>query len=161
MLQLRCGVCVMLLTIAMLGCSDGGSGRPTLVPVTGVIKYKGQPVDGAVVTFMSDSSPRTASGVTNAGGEFELSTYSSGDGAPVGKHSVAIAKTGSAAEAKPMDARGYAEAMRSGAGGTTGLPTGGKLEHQLPAKFANPKESGLSREVIEGDVNHFEFDLTD
>jgi hypothetical protein len=50
---------------------------------------------------------------------------------------------------------GYAEAMRQAA---TPQP---KARGELPAKYADPQTSGLTREVVLGESNEFSFDLED
>lgn len=86
---------VMCLLVA--GCS-GGSDRPAVAQVRGVVTCKGQPVPEASVKFIpqekSDATGggRAASGETAADGTFVLSTFEEGDGAVPGKHTVLVAE---------------------------------------------------------------------
>ena len=80
------------LTAAITGC--GGSNFPT-AQVSGKVVHQGQGVPNAGVTFApeaseGDYSGKSASGTTDASGNFSLSTYQSGDGAVVGKHRVFV-----------------------------------------------------------------------
>jgi hypothetical protein len=125
--------------------------------VSGKVIYKGQPVEGAIVTFMSEGASRTATGMTDAQGAFKLTTYDTDDGAIVGKHAVSISKATPASSAPtPATAENLASATASGEGISQFVP-----EQVLPAKYADPKLSGLTREVVAGDTNDFTFDLKD
>lgn len=157
------GLVVVLAAFGLVGCTgQSDASRPQLVPVSGKVTYQAQPVEGAIISFMTDASPRTATGQTDAKGEYQLTTYNSNDGAVIGEHTVTITKPQAAQQAEPMDARGYAGAMAGGKGGKTGIPTAGQeVKQTLPAKYASAQTSGLKRAVIAGDVNRFEFDLTD
>src|SRR5687768_17292422 len=77
------------LAIGFAGCGSG-SERP--VPVGGKVTLGEKPVDGAVVTFHSKGGGRSASGKTDADGNFKLTTINTGDGAPPGEYTVTISK---------------------------------------------------------------------
>jgi hypothetical protein len=78
------------------GC--GGSNEYETTPVSGVVTCKGKPVGNATVNFtpLPDASRaagqrgRPALGLTDKDGRFTLTTYSDGDGAIVGKHTVTV-----------------------------------------------------------------------
>jgi hypothetical protein len=72
-----------LLLFLALGCGGG----PTVVPVTGVLTYKGQPVPSAYLDFTPESG-RPSWGKTDEQGRFKLSYDPQKDGAIVGKHKV-------------------------------------------------------------------------
>jgi hypothetical protein len=141
-----------------------------MAPVSGTVKYNGQPVEGASVTFRVEGAPRVASGMTNAAGEYRLTTYDTDDGAPVGEHSVTITKADAsqlppAPTAAPTGLAGgdYLKSVEGRAGGSTAPPSveppkGGA---GVPAKYSDPAQSGLKRTVVKGEANVFNFDLTD
>lgn len=143
----------------LVGCGPGGKARPAVYPVSGKVTFKGQPVADAEITYQNPDSPRVAYGHTDAEGEYQLSTFGTNDGAVEGEHVVTIAKVQKNASAPAMDAsqpgEDYDKMMTAAAEGTM------EIEHQLPAKYANPETSGLKRKVIPGDVNTFDFDLTE
>lgn len=154
------------LSACLFGCGESsGKPRPTIAPVSGKVTYKGQPVVDAAVTFINASSPRTAVGVTNAQGEFALTTFDTNDGALVGEHKVTIAKRQGAATAElrsPLEqaaqSGGNMEAYRQA---MTQDRKDVKVENQLPGKYSSPDTSGLVRQVVEGEENKFTFDLTE
>ena len=154
---MRCLLSVGL-SLLLAGCGGGVSDRPAIVPVSGVVKFKGVPQEGATVTFSTASSPRTSIGVCNAAGEYKLSTFDTDDGAVAGSNVVTITKKVTPDDA-PMNPEDYMKKMQ--AGGNSGAPPTKDLANMLPAKYANPAESGLKRDVIAGESNVFTFDLTE
>lgn len=81
-------------TLALVSGCGGGDGRKETAKVVGTLEFDGKPVKGGSLTF----SPTSESGSGNTGkpgvakvgedGTFSVSTYSDGDGAVVGKHTV-------------------------------------------------------------------------
>ena len=149
-----------LLSICFVGCG-GGDGFPPPVPVSGKVVFAGKPVEGAAVTFLSKSGGRSASSNTDKDGNFKLTSVKTDDGASPGEYAVTISKQ----EAKgggsaTVDiSKGYGEnyGKMMGASGSGNMD---KVVNQvLPAKFADPLESGLVRSVVKGDKNEFNFDL--
>src|SRR5262245_38752936 len=77
---------LLVFAIALLaGCGEGG---PRLGQVTGKVTLDGKPLPNVSVTFMPKEGG-TASGVTDANGNYEL-THNNGKGAPLGKNMVAV-----------------------------------------------------------------------
>lgn len=118
------------------------------------------------MSFMGEASPRSAVGKTNDQGEFVLTTYDSNDGAPVGKHSVIIIKAIASIETNMTGEDGSKKAaeMMSKMRQTSSRdkkPKSLPIDTSIPVRYANPKESGLSMEVIEGDENKFTIELVD
>ncbi len=140
------------------GCSDT-SGQPKISPVSGRVVYQGKPVEGAVVSFSTDSAPRVAGGKTDSDGRFKLTTFDTNDGAPVGEHAVTIVKykkVASPTQEINLDNPGAAYTKQM-ADAASGKSTAG--ESELPAKYADPKESGLRRTVTDQGPNEFNFEL--
>jgi aryl-alcohol dehydrogenase-like predicted oxidoreductase len=77
-----CLLAVLLVFWAIWGCN--GSPQKTLVPVRGKLTVDGKPAVGAIVTLhpaVDDPQAVRPTGQTRADGEFELTSYYSGDGA--------------------------------------------------------------------------------
>jgi hypothetical protein len=75
------------LVVAVFGCG----GKDRLVNVEGVVTLDGQPVDGAIVSFLPDEKGgRAASGTTARDGSFRLTTYKQDDGALPGDYRVTV-----------------------------------------------------------------------
>jgi hypothetical protein len=141
----------------LIGCGGGSTGGPKLVPVTGVVTYKGQPVPGARVMFLGDGSKPPSIGVTGTDGKFSLASMT-GAGAVPGTHMVAVEKEGAKTDApivQTMD-----EAMLDYQKQQQAPPA--KVEPSLiPTKYTNAQTSGLTFEVKESATNHFEIVLND
>jgi hypothetical protein len=157
------------------GCSDPNA--VVLAPVAGTVRYQGVPLAGAWVQFTQEDSPVVAGGFTDEMGQFELTSYKAGDGAPVGEHSVTITlksraaddseelalKRGEAAEIADADERAkkLGEIADSRKQRIVKHVQETKNSSKLPAKYASPESSGLSFTVVAGTQNECEFDLTD
>uniref|UniRef100_A0A7C4QP63 Carboxypeptidase regulatory-like domain-containing protein n=1 Tax=Schlesneria paludicola TaxID=360056 RepID=A0A7C4QP63_9PLAN len=145
------------------GCGGKAATDPQREPVykaSGVVTRKGAPVEGAVVQLLSTSGKPGASGVTDAQGKFVLSTYGNGDGAVEGEFVVLISKPDSTSA---LPASGATE---SDDYVPPPEPTGDQVPQRpknlLPAKYANPLQSGLKTRIdSQGDNTKLEFDLTD
>jgi hypothetical protein len=139
-------------TVFLVGCS-GGTGdpnRPDTAPVTGVVTLDGKPVEGASVSFQAQEGQHSAFGQTNAEGRYQLTTFVSGDGAVPGKYVVTIRKTESVGgNAVPQDDPNYGKQPLI-------PPT---IKFIVPEKYSNPKTSGLTATVSEGE-NDIPFELT-
>lgn len=150
---------LVLFLVSLSGC--GGAidpNRPKTYPVSGTVSQGGKPVADANVSFHLKDGSQGAIGVTDASGNFNLTTFTSGDGAVAGEHVVTVTK---------FDGP---KIVPRGAGSIT--DTGDEPEEEeekptrkaardpkslLPAKYADPKTSGLTATVTESGENKFEF----
>jgi hypothetical protein len=127
------------LLVALGGCN--GAGDAETVTLTGRVTLDGKPVDGASVAFVGREGARLSTAQTNAMGDFTIT-------AALGKNAVSIAKmaVGGAAPAPvseedmlmPSDEE-YQRMQR-----TKPAPAG------IPAKYADPKTSGINIDVVSG-----------
>src|SRR5438445_13435252 len=89
-------LCIGALAGALLTAGSGcGSGGPTLYKVSGKVTLDGVPVAGATVHFEpADSSQQTqpADAITGADGVYNLTTYTTNDGAVPGDYKVWVVK---------------------------------------------------------------------
>jgi hypothetical protein len=133
----------VLAGVWLIGCNGPGV---DLADVRGKVTVAGQPMAGITITFTPESG-RPATGVTDASGNFTLSTFSSGDGAVPGKHKVAFAKsaTGDLTKGPPMTI------PDPSAGGKPMPPTG--PETPFNSKYTNPDTSGITVDVLAGKTN--------
>lgn len=152
---------IMMASCLALGLSGCGGGSERPVPVGGKVLLGGKPVDGAVVTYHSKGGGRSASGKTDAEGNFKLTTINTGDGAPPGEYTVTIAKqeTKSGGGGVDISSGDYGEAYGQAmmAAGTNTMSK--YMKDVLPAKYADPAQSGLVRTVVKGEENNFTFEL--
>ena len=151
-------ICCSVSVLVLVGCTPQTEDpdRPDTYPVTGVVTYNGEPVEGATVTFMATAEGgRGASGTTDSSGKYSLFTFVAGDGAIAGNYAVKISKTNGGTVANTAE---EAKAMMEAAAG--GPPKMSEIKDLLPAKYKAPQTSGLTAEVKAGD-NKFDFELTD
>jgi hypothetical protein len=166
----------MSLLLLTAGCgSPNPSGSCVAVSLT--VTYKGQPVEGAQVTFTANGGgARTCQGVTDQSGRAVLGTFGIDDGAQPGPYKVSVAKSS-------VDGTGNAMSDPALAGiDTVGGNTGGlqiqdptlayreqmntdgtmkEAESQLPAKYASSEDSGVTFNVESSGSNDFTVDLKD
>jgi hypothetical protein len=146
----RClGAVVVALVAVGCGESGGGNATPKLevkptVAARGVVKFKGQPLKDASVTFLPlDGKTVAARGKTDGVGSFVLTTYAKEDGAPVGKYKVLVAvSTVKEVEPGVLDAE----------------PEGG-FKSPIPAMYSDPSKTDILMEVKAGDKNDFTIEL--
>lgn len=86
--------CCLSLCSALSGCGSGGGEMP-VAPATGKVVFNGEPVNGGSITLSpiavaKGNAGKPASATIGSDGTFKLSTYSSNDGAVVGKHRVSF-----------------------------------------------------------------------
>ncbi len=147
------GIALMLGTITITGCGDGG---PKLAPASGIVKIDGEPKAKLLVTFVPTSGGPGAVGQTNEKGEFTLNTNGK-SGAVLGEHKVSITTIKEAAESSSSSAA-------SAPSGSDAYMNQGRVN---PKDFKTPKEpipdkyntnTELIRQVESG-KNSFDFDL--
>ena len=158
-------VVTLLATTLFCGCNESGQ-HAARTPVTGVIKYKENPVEKLQVTFTIKDSPSSSFGVTNSQGEFSLSTVDTNDGAYVGENMISVRPI--LDEAVPVSSSSsFNPEMAKSMGESVGnkmrekKPTQMKVDVRIPAKYADPLKSNLKRTIVLGNKNHFVIDLTD
>jgi len=80
------------LVVVLAGC--GKKGWLETYPVKGTVLVGGKPAAGAEITLypkeVTGDRPYTPNGKTNDSGEFALSTFLEGDGAPAGEYDVTV-----------------------------------------------------------------------
>jgi hypothetical protein len=117
-----------------------GCGQSPTVKVTGTVTVKGQPAEGVQVTFLP-ASGRPASGVTDAQGRFELSTFTQNDGATPGEQTVTLGEYYPPGKPPPM-------------------PRGNEpLPSRFPPSYSDTVNSPLKATVERGGKNDFQFDV--
>src|SRR5436190_2155594 len=122
-----------LAAVIFAGC--GGAADPGAVAINGTVTLDGKPVDNAAVAFIGKEGARLATAQTNTSGKFTIR-------AALGKNVVTVAKTPST-PAPPSDEPQL-------------MPTAGEyqkmvqaVKSDVPAKYGDPKTSGLSYDVTE------------
>jgi hypothetical protein len=117
--------------------------------------HQGKPVAEAQVTFAPISgSGRAAYASTDAVGRFTLGVEGHGDGAFPGEYFVSIVKN--IVDGPVLTSE--QEVLKYKQEHDGNLPNV-KPSDEVPAKYANPKSSGLTATVTDNGPNEFVFDL--
>jgi hypothetical protein len=121
------------LLVAIVVGIFAGCGSDGLVPVKGRVLLDGKPIEGAAVLFEPEVGGVPATGVTDANGDFKLSTSGHGEGATAGLNKVSVAKQVPVEPNRKVE-EGEIVPMRS----------------ETPDFYASPQTSGLTVEVKRG-----------
>jgi len=85
-------LCLSVSLFVFSGCGTSDPRHKDLVPASGTVTYKGNPVDGAVITFFHEDPAKQGGGaISEADGTFTLKTYS-GNGTHPGTYTVTVLK---------------------------------------------------------------------
>jgi len=127
---------VILVTVSTASCTRA---RKPVVPVRGKVLFQGKPAAGASINFhpadKDAPNPAYPGAEVEADGSFQLTTYTTGDGAPVGKYVVTVVWL------KENKVKGRGQSL-------------------LPGRYSNPATSGLEATVTEGSNELPPFHLT-
>jgi hypothetical protein len=130
---------VPFVALLLLGVSGCGNSDPDTVKLTGRVTLDGKPVGGASVAFVGRQGARLATAQTNAAGEFTIV-------AALGTNAVSVAKASTNPVAPPVQDDGL-------------MPTDAEYKQMqqakvadtgVPAKYADPKTSGIAIDVVSG-----------
>jgi len=144
-------ICFLLLAVGCGGTDDGN--RPPRVKTSGTVTHSGQLVEGATVLFSPAAGQgHAATGLTDAKGQFRLTTFQAQDGAVPGTYKVTISKY-DMSTANPDLEDDLALEMRPDSDKLVG-PT-----PLLPVEYSEIDSTPLTQEVTSGAPNEFKFDL--
>lgn len=140
---------LLLMCVAglLVGCpAKGGLNVPTGT-VSGTVTLAGKPATDATIMFIGENNGDTASAELQADGSYSLK-YGTGFSVPMGDYRVVV--TGGPAPGTPApDPSSLMKSMKP--------PGAGK--NPIPAKYSDPKTSGLVAVVKEGSNPNTNFDL--
>lgn len=136
------------------GCT--GSEFPKTYRVTGTVTYKGQPVNGATIAFVSsDPEGRSAGAETDAEGNFSVKTYFSpkqqSEGIVPGEYVITVSK---------MEKRDLPEGMKPEEAIAV-FREMGPPKNLLPKQFASPQTSTLKLSITDAAPEPLTLDLSE
>ncbi len=129
-------ICLCVLVLLVAGCGDNG-GR---VPVTGLVTFDGKPLEDGNIVFSGEQGAAGVGKIVN--GSFTMSETGEETGVLPGSYSVLISS--------------WFEEL--GAVQPNGSFSPGKP--RIPLYYRDPKKSGLTVEVKQGEKNYFTFELS-
>lgn len=127
-------VALSLAPLLFVGCG-GSEERPELQPAQGKLLINGEPAEGATVIFHPasgtdfDARGTRPKGTVGGDGTFQVTSYQANDGIPTGDYQVGIIWLGD--------------------------PESDSAWDKLGGRLADPKQTGLTVSVVEGE-NQFE-----
>jgi hypothetical protein len=136
------------LASAALGC--GESGRVRVYPVKGKISFEGRPMAGGgsiSLVPLASQAGKTAGGVINEDGTYELMTYKAGDGSMTGEFRVVITQAGEKEPPRTKDGEAPAAATSTVA-----------EADRIPAIYSDSQNSPL-KATVEAKAQEINFDL--
>lgn len=146
-----------------LGCSDDGMG--TRYPVSGTVKYKGQPVNKARISFVPAKGTNAGASGDVVDGKFSsLTTLNPGDGVLAGDYKVSVDDREASQELVKSEASKLAK--QHGMDGGAPVPPEvqamalKKAKSTLPGKYQIAETSDLKATVDAGHTT-FDFELKD
>jgi hypothetical protein len=149
--------------LSLVGCGAGDD-LGTRYPVSGTVKYKGEPLAKGSITFMGEKGQRGASGEIK-NGQYTLTAVNEGDGAFPGNYSVTIESLDLdlgkvEAQAKAFAAKNNMQYNESMIDQQTLAKARASAKSSIPKKYGQATTSGLKAEV-KAQSNTLNYDLTD
>ena len=126
---------LFLIVVPLLGCGGGFS------PVEGTVTLDGKPLVGASIQFVPQGTGRDATGGTDSGGHFVMSTTEPRDGVVPGSYKVVIAPPVGVAD--PTQYGTADDAMNAAAKAPAKKASG----PTVPEKYTRPDQTPLTQEV--------------
>lgn len=155
---MRSWFCGWALLVCLVNWGCGGTKynpAAQTYPVRGTVTYKGGPVAGATVTFFAAEADRTAAGMTNDQGVYQLTTFKSNDGAVAGKQGVSVSK-GSLPDSAPIQ-----DDQSPNYDPDVAMRPQPVVKPPIPVKYFAKETSGLEAVVTADGPNEFNFELVD
>lgn len=154
---------VLVVTVALGGCSKQRKVSFKTYPVKITITQKGQPLADASVTLHPlDPNGRGAQGKTDTTGVATMKSFGEGgaiaEGAMAGKYKVLVSKVLVPATATATEGSDYDAAQTQQAAGD---PYASAPKPLLPPKYNSWQQTPFECEVKEGGPNEFTFDITE
>lgn len=131
-----------VIVAACLGCA-GGDRLPT-APVSGTVTFESAPLPSGSLLFVPEGGGPSAQGNIDAEGRYTLGTYSTRDGAILGRFKVMIT-----AFTQPSGGSGLPEDTLNGNTASVSL---------IPEIYGDLEHSGLTANIVKG-KNTVDFDL--
>ena len=140
-------VTIFALTAVLVAGCYSGPARPRTYPVSGTVTWKGKPVEAARAVFVpAGKDGEAASGVTDALGQYRLTTYVAGDGAQPGEYRVKVSKYDMKKATLDEKQKYMTFEEEQAIYSESELPTP-PAKNLMPKKYDNPETSGIVHTV--------------
>lgn len=133
-----CALALATMSLLATGCGPARDPNlPPTAPAGGTVMYNGKPIDHGAITLHPLGKGNPAVGAIDENGNFELSTYTRGDGAVLGQHKVTVDIP------PPLD----------------GMHAGAVLK--VPKAYTTPETSPITVEITADGKNRLELVVED
>lgn len=140
------GVLPSLLLLLFVGCETGPE-YPDTYPVEVTVLKEDKPVEGAMVTFHDLDGTHSGSGVTDAEGKTQITTFENNDGCVEGTFKVTVNKS----EEKLM---GVEDPDNPEA-----VPTGAKTIYHVPKQYSSVSSTPFEKTITPEGENSFTLEV--
>jgi hypothetical protein len=148
------------LTLLVILIATGCSGDSRVSKVSGTVTLDGEPIGKAAVAFVPVDGGRPAFGITDADGEYELTTFASGDGALIGSHVVTITPADDEPEVSAQDISDGEDDSLNSVVAEFKPKKRPKRRSRIPELYSDQDTSGLAFDVQQGKENIADFSLS-
>lgn len=130
--------------LGVVGCSGGGDDG--LLPVGGTIKLDGTAIANVTVVFIpqGNTAGHGGTGVTDAGGQYQLTSPHGKKGLPPGEYKVTVSRR--------LNPDGSPPAPNE-------MPIESQARETLPPKYSDKDKTELNAKLAADDKKQFDFDL--
>ncbi|MDR2116585.1 MAG: hypothetical protein LBP87_09420 [Planctomycetaceae bacterium] len=146
-------IIILVVILLVAGCSKYN--RPPLVQVEGTVQYKGEPLEKGTLVFDITGSTTGNAEIVN-GQIVNPTTFSSGDGIPVGNAKIAVYATKE--KVKPPSRKTDSKYPEGHPGNTTNSSMSATIS-LIPEKYNNPQTSGFTCTLEKGKINTIHLEL--
>jgi hypothetical protein len=122
------------LFLLLLGCAGGS--KIEMAEVSGKVLYKGKPLTGGLITFISEKGAVPATDVIEENGQYKIS-------APVGDVKIAV-------DNRMLEKKPHKGPILKRPDENPGAKTPKGTYVAIPEKYASPDKSGLTYKVVPG-----------
>jgi hypothetical protein len=146
-------ITIFLTTVLLFafGCGKNNSSLSGLVPASGELRFNNKPVAGAAIYFNPVGQSKSASAITDSGGNFAVMTLNPRDGIYPGEYVITVTKIEHRGEMREEEKAGSRELI---------IHDSREIIEHLPTKYAEPDTSDLKITIPEKGNKNIVIDLT-
>ncbi|MDR1140450.1 MAG: hypothetical protein LBL62_02070 [Planctomycetaceae bacterium] len=146
-------ITIIIAILLIAGCSKHN--RPLLVQVEGTVQHKGKPLEKGILVFDVAGSTTGNAEIVN-GRIVNPTTFSSGDGIPIGNAKIAVYSTREKVSASSRKTDSKYPENHPGNTTSNNMP---EMISLIPEKYNNPQTSGFTCTLEKGKINIIHLEI--